>query len=169
MYGPMSKAVMKYIFGETVSMAFCRKPWRRRSSKSSWITTNALHTDYSLHPWDRFKVLFYGWTGPGWKGAMIGSLSSAYFALQTARLDRSLTDFQSTFVFKKIFKKKLFGLKFNLFPRGLIWFWQKLYETGIKKKQTMFSSWKHALFADVNVRCCQSIQNKTIIMKPFLN
>ena len=33
----------------------------------------------------------------------------------------------------------------------------------------MFSSWKHARFADVNVRCCQSIQNKTIIMKPFLN
>ena len=66
---------------------------------------------------------------------MIGSLSSAYFALQTAKLDRSLTDFQSTFVFEMIFKKKLFGLKFNLISCCLIWkkFWQKLYETGIKK------------------------------------
>ena len=52
---------------------------------------------------------------------LTGSLSSAYFALQTAKLDRSLTDFQSTFVFEKIFKKKLFGLKFNLFPCCLIW------------------------------------------------
>ena len=32
---------------------------------------------------------------------LIGSLSSAYFALQPARLYRSLADFQSTFVFEK--------------------------------------------------------------------
>ena len=41
--------------------------------------------------------------------------------IRTAKLDRSLTDFRSTFVFEKIFKQKLFGLKFNLFPCCLIW------------------------------------------------